>query len=756
MAATLTTAQAVLAQIAHALAAAPAHATVGRFRLRDAQRETCASLVQAMHTHGGALLADAPGSGKTVIALAVAARYPDVLVVAPAATREQWQRAAARAGVAVRLASHESLSRGHVPASAALIILDEAHHLRNPNTQRYRALATLAAGRHLLLLSATPVVNRTADRDALLSLFLSSRRVRESAVQQSVIVRRDTRLTLSAPLQQLPALHHAADVPGLGAAIAELPPPFPAADGSAATALMRMSLAMAWASSLAALDAALRRRLQRGQALAERLASGDWPTRHALGLWLHGDDATQLALPLAIPTEKSAPQEALAVLTVHLAAVAAVRARIAVHVTADTAARAASLRALLAREAPRRVLLLAHHGDTVRALHRALQPAPGVVAIVGQRVMAAAGHWTRDEVISALGPDAAPWTSKDPRGIRLILATDILSEGVELQGCATVVHGDLAWTPARLEQRVGRVARSGQRDEVHVTQFAVPAGAERLIQMHQRLLRKRRARTAALAVTDAATQLEALLADLRHRKAHTADTARISHSTQVRLTDHECFGRIAVATGSHCAFLALLSRAGAPSMLVAGAYRHGRWRVSTSADLVLHTLEATLRAPVDGGSQRGMAATAGLRSALVTARRLLRRWVKARRSRVLVHGEASLPAPLTRTARRVLDAWVSSHPLSSRPQALARAARVLHALGGLRGSGAEQATRRALANKDRHSVVAALEALAAGPHSSEAHPSSGAPLCLSALVILRPTSPDCARPAPSTGTAAPR
>jgi superfamily II DNA or RNA helicase len=52
-------------------------------------------------------------------------------------------------------------------------------------------------------------------------------------------------------------------------------------------------------------------------------------------------------------------------------------------------------------------------------------------------------------------------------GPRLLIATDCLSEGINLQdGFTAVVHYDLAWNPTRHEQREGRVDRFGQRSEI--------------------------------------------------------------------------------------------------------------------------------------------------------------------------------------------------------------------------------------------------------------------------------------------------
>jgi hypothetical protein len=51
---------------------------------------------------------------------------------------------------------------------------------------------------------------------------------------------------------------------------------------------------------------------------------------------------------------------------------------------------------------------------------------------------------------------------------RLLLATDAAGEGLNLhQGCRIVINLELPWNPMRLEQRIGRVDRIGQRRTVH-------------------------------------------------------------------------------------------------------------------------------------------------------------------------------------------------------------------------------------------------------------------------------------------------
>jgi superfamily II DNA or RNA helicase len=81
---------------------------------------------------------------------------------------------------------------------------------------------------------------------------------------------------------------------------------------------------------------------------------------------------------------------------------------------------------------------------------------------------------TRIEELATLAGD-------DPAARRVLVATDCLSEGVNLQHhFDAVVHYDLAWNPTRHDQREGRVDRYGQkRDEVRViTLYGIDNGID--------------------------------------------------------------------------------------------------------------------------------------------------------------------------------------------------------------------------------------------------------------------------------------
>src|SRR6476661_1131110 len=195
------------AAIGHALIASNEHAIaidrLGEITLMPHQRDAITRLRSALERFGGALLADDVGLGKTFVALGVAREYPRTHVLAPAALVPMWHSAITRAA-ATQVTVHSlhgfskpqktgaSQALGDLSAHRELLIIDEAHYLRNHATARYRAVSLFASGRDVLLLSATPVHNATSDLRNMLGLFAGSRSdILEPGVLAQLIVRRE-------------------------------------------------------------------------------------------------------------------------------------------------------------------------------------------------------------------------------------------------------------------------------------------------------------------------------------------------------------------------------------------------------------------------------------------------------------------------------------------------------------------------------------------------------------------------------------
>jgi len=528
--------------------------TIGGIRLRGHQRDAAARLRVALERFGGALLADDVGLGKTYTALAASAAFGRLLIVGPASLAAMWREALGNVGREAEFVSFESLSRGRPATSDSngvraihqaaydLVIVDEAHHARNPATRRYARLAALTAGAHVLLLSATPVHNATRDLHALLALFAGTRAGEMSLHDLSSCVVRRTRADV--PVAITPArasavwLETPADADVLDA-ILRIPAPCPPRDGADASALLTLGLVRAWSSTDAALRAALRRRLARADSLRDALLAGRHPTRAELVAWVVGDDATQLAFPeLVASASGGVAPELLASVSAHADGVSSTLRILARSEGVADDARRELIRSVRARHGGLATVVFSQYAESVHAMYRRLAGDGRVCAVTAAGAVVAGGPLSRAEALARFAPFASGGRSP-PRAelIELLIATDLLSEGLNLQDAAVVVHLDLPWTPARLTQRMGRVWRIGSRHEsVFEYVFAPPAPGARASAIIERLRRK--AAQSRIAVGGETTPIDTPRPGARSDAAGVAEDIRAALAAWTRRADH--------------------------------------------------------------------------------------------------------------------------------------------------------------------------------------------------------------------------
>jgi superfamily II DNA or RNA helicase len=464
--------------------------------------EQVGSFRQALHAlrrYGGALLADPVGSGKTYVALAVAAvldRGRPTACLVPATLVEQWRSTACTLGVEIVTGSHQSVSRGRLPdRRRGLVIVDEAHHFRNPATWRYRNAAPWLVGRPVLLVTATPVVNRLGD--LLHQLLLG---IRDDALAADGVASLRAILGRGCGSPALGRLVIEASCPsGLRPArrvVATAPDQAEcqAAEASLASidrlrlsrvpgteALVRTLLRRAAASSPAALAGALRRYRNLLLHARDAAAAGRPLDRAALRrftgeledqlVWWElmpaGDDPNDLRLDDLDRIDQS------------------LRETVSAEEQPD--GKVERLRSLLADGRP--TLVFTSRRETVRYLRDRVGPPPPAWC-TGAR--AGVGHCPMPRA-SVLGWFRQPDQEYAPPHSRHLVVTDVAAEGLDLQRAARVIHYDLPWTPMRMEQREGRALRLGSlHREVEVVAFTPPPPIERSLRITRALATKAR------------------------------------------------------------------------------------------------------------------------------------------------------------------------------------------------------------------------------------------------------------------------
>ncbi len=97
----------------------------------------------------------------------------------------------------------------------------------------------------------------------------------------------------------------------------------------------------------------------------------------------------------------------------------------------------------------------------------------------------------RTRLAHRFSPKSNRTSLDDGREIELLISTDALSEGVNLQDADTLINYDLHWNPVRLIQRAGRIDRIGSENEsIVIASFLPERGLERNLGMEQVLRRR--------------------------------------------------------------------------------------------------------------------------------------------------------------------------------------------------------------------------------------------------------------------------
>lgn len=133
----------------------------------------------------------------------------------------------------------------------------------------------------------------------------------------------------------------------------------------------------------------------------------------------------------------------------------------------------------------RKIIVFSQFADTVRYLERELKSrgVSRLAGVTGDSPDPTAIAWRFSPVSNGQRNSLPP-----DRELRALIATDVLSEGQNLQDCAVVVNYDLPWAIIRLIQRAGRVDRIGQTaEEILCHSFMPSDGVERIINLRDRV-----------------------------------------------------------------------------------------------------------------------------------------------------------------------------------------------------------------------------------------------------------------------------
>lgn len=439
--------------------------------LNDSQNNCVAELSHIIEIYGGALLADPVGSGKTRIAIAIAAEFGvgTICVVAPARTRTHWISEIEKCGdCALEFFSHSSLSNNRVQPTSSFVVVDEAHRFRNPKAKRSIELKKILETRSCILVSATPFVNRERDLFVLIRYFLDDEDARRRLGIDPANANHDDlkfmllELCVRRSYTDIPAVnttniaYHLSDKEGsfvdlFQATLSEIH--FEALRNEWSKHLVRRFLQSQFRYGLPALAASLK---------SIALYCLEWISAAEKNLGMNrrffreSFPNGQLPLDFMYPKSRSGEREKVEMDLMNLNVISDALSGVEFYSLEEII-----IRSCLENE---QALIFAARIVTAESLFkRCLKEGFRVGLVHSKRaVMSGIGEAAADEIVSRFR-DAS---------IRLLIATDCLSEGISFPECTKLIFVDIPDTAVKIEQRIGRITRLNSRCET--SQILVP------------------------------------------------------------------------------------------------------------------------------------------------------------------------------------------------------------------------------------------------------------------------------------------
>lgn len=402
----------------------------------------------------------------------------------------------------------------------SVILVDEAHRFRNPSAKRSRRLAELAAHAPLVLISATPICNSQWDLYHLFRLFLADHDLRQAVghnlkkafklaqtgdfdlgelVEMLVIRRIDAPSSTGfgrRPDVALEVLSYKADADevwlwkNLEAAFERLTMELFRHDWP--RHLLTEYVLKRWESGADALWATLvemidfHRRWLQADSHAHHLSRADF-RRHFKGearAQFERSAACGFQEPTAVANRQSVfpffydfsqrPSGADEPMTQHfdrdkverdLCRLRGLLKRVEVVAQNGDDKRRAILE--LVEKDPQKLLIFTSYQQAARGLFdylvRRLGPQARIGLVTGDGAFATGLGKTRaNELVRRFAPNSNGALSMPAhQQIGVLIGTDCLSEGVNLQDCSRIVLADLPYSPLGVEQRIGRLLRPG-------------------------------------------------------------------------------------------------------------------------------------------------------------------------------------------------------------------------------------------------------------------------------------------------------
>ncbi|MBP5973601.1 DEAD/DEAH box helicase family protein [Brasilonema sp. CT11] len=412
---------------------------------------------------GRALLADEVGLGKTIEAGLIISEYlargmvQSILVLTPASLVSQWQgELASKFGISSITTDDDSRQQNpeefwtanqrivaslntaksvkHYPLVTSrnwdLVVVDEAHHLKNRNTLNWKLVNALSK-RFLLMLTATPVQNSLVELFNILTLLKPGLLKTEADFKREYVSSKNGRIPKNP--EKLRSLMREVMIRNT-------------------RSLVDVQLPKRFATTITVTPTESERKLYRDLSDFLRDNSEHLDKFSRTSLLMRAGSSVNALVESLKNLSKRLPSDSLKSLTRRAAQIKQVE-------------KASSLVELLKKSSQKTIVFTTHKATSAYLAKTFSEAGIQFAEFLGDMSLK-----QKDASIEAFREN-----------VPVLLASETGGEGRNIQFANAIVNYDLPWNPMKIEQRIGRIHRIGQTQDVFIFNFCLKDSIEEYI-----------------------------------------------------------------------------------------------------------------------------------------------------------------------------------------------------------------------------------------------------------------------------------
>lgn len=507
--------------------------------------------IQILEKYNGVIIADSVGLGKTYVAKGLLKYFSlqnkNVLIISPGSLKNMWRYESSDLDLNINVITQEKIGKKGISSAAIqnveTIIIDEAHNFRNQNANRYKELIKVTMGKKIVQLTATPINNSIYDLYNILTLFLKeddfkkefgiarlkdifkdydNKKDEVSNILNEVMIRRSRTFIrnkygnsdralyiknqeLKFPTRKLKKISYSiSDLYGeniyneIANIIENLNLPIISEEFLSEgqqfynKSLVKTIFLKRFESSVEAFRNSIMKQLKYCDLLLDSMEAGYLLLKKEVMDELNSDnfeiDVNVTKVELSnyngnlnelvdqIKIDKQNLSEIIKLIK---------------SIDNEKDIKLQTLKNhLRLNNNTKKLLIFTQFKDTARYLFKYLRDNDfGIVAELDSQ-----NNYNnkKEELVAQFAPKANPsMFNPDNSEIDILITTDILSEGQNLQDCNTIINYDLTWNPVRIIQREGRIDRiTTNHDEIYIYNFIPDDKLDSILNLTQRLAKK--------------------------------------------------------------------------------------------------------------------------------------------------------------------------------------------------------------------------------------------------------------------------